>query len=127
MRARWRRSSELSLATVTSAVSTLFRCPPGYHGLSCETCSPGFERVPGGSYLGTCAGCNCNGHASACDPVNGHCLVLSGSGRSALSSSVIRNKFQRPVKRLGTFFPPPPLRLVILCAAFVLTGPLVGD
>uniref|UniRef100_H3D4F7 Heparan sulfate proteoglycan 2 n=1 Tax=Tetraodon nigroviridis TaxID=99883 RepID=H3D4F7_TETNG len=50
------------------------RCPPGYYGLSCETCSPGFERVSGGSYLGTCAGCNCNGHASACDPVNGHCL-----------------------------------------------------
>ncbi|XP_055079317.1 basement membrane-specific heparan sulfate proteoglycan core protein isoform X9 [Periophthalmus magnuspinnatus] len=50
------------------------RCPPGYTGLSCEMCSAGFERVPGGLYLGTCAGCNCNGHASACDPVNGHCL-----------------------------------------------------
>ncbi|XP_029282809.1 basement membrane-specific heparan sulfate proteoglycan core protein, partial [Cottoperca gobio] len=50
------------------------RCPPGYSGLSCETCSSGFERVPGGSYLGTCAGCNCNGHASACDPISGHCL-----------------------------------------------------
>ncbi|KAM6928874.1 basement membrane-specific heparan sulfate proteoglycan core protein isoform 4-T4 [Lycodopsis pacificus] len=50
------------------------RCSPGYSGLSCEMCSPGFERVPGGSYLGTCAGCNCNGHASACDPISGHCL-----------------------------------------------------
>ncbi|XP_051914453.1 basement membrane-specific heparan sulfate proteoglycan core protein isoform X3 [Hippocampus zosterae] len=50
------------------------RCPPGYTGLSCELCSSGFERVPGGSYLGTCAGCNCNGHASACDPISGHCL-----------------------------------------------------
>ncbi|XP_034445775.1 basement membrane-specific heparan sulfate proteoglycan core protein isoform X2 [Hippoglossus hippoglossus] len=50
------------------------RCSPGYTGLSCEMCSSGFERVPGGSYLGTCAGCNCNGHASACDPINGHCL-----------------------------------------------------
>ncbi|XP_029911416.1 basement membrane-specific heparan sulfate proteoglycan core protein isoform X2 [Myripristis murdjan] len=50
------------------------RCPPGYTGLSCEMCSSGFERVPGGTYLGTCAGCNCNGHASACDPINGHCL-----------------------------------------------------
>ncbi|KAM4611104.1 basement membrane-specific heparan sulfate proteoglycan core protein [Polymixia lowei] len=50
------------------------RCPPGYTGLSCEMCSSGFERVPGGSYLGTCAGCNCNGHASACDPISGHCL-----------------------------------------------------
>uniref|UniRef100_A0AAR2JID5 Heparan sulfate proteoglycan 2 n=1 Tax=Pygocentrus nattereri TaxID=42514 RepID=A0AAR2JID5_PYGNA len=50
------------------------RCPPGYSGLSCETCSSGFERVPGGRYLGTCAGCNCHGHANACDPVSGHCL-----------------------------------------------------
>ncbi|XP_072305364.1 basement membrane-specific heparan sulfate proteoglycan core protein isoform X2 [Eucyclogobius newberryi] len=50
------------------------RCPPGYTGLSCEMCSAGFERVPGGQYLGTCAGCNCNGHASACDPLSGHCL-----------------------------------------------------
>nr|XP_020441243.1 basement membrane-specific heparan sulfate proteoglycan core protein isoform X3 [Monopterus albus] len=50
------------------------RCPPGYSGLSCEMCSPGFERVPGGVYLGTCTGCNCNGHASACDPISGHCL-----------------------------------------------------
>uniref|UniRef100_A0A8C1JKE0 Heparan sulfate proteoglycan 2 n=1 Tax=Cyprinus carpio TaxID=7962 RepID=A0A8C1JKE0_CYPCA len=49
------------------------RCPAGYSGLSCESCSPGFERVPG-PYLGICAGCNCNGHASACDPISGHCL-----------------------------------------------------
>uniref|UniRef100_A0A673I3A5 Basement membrane-specific heparan sulfate proteoglycan core protein-like n=1 Tax=Sinocyclocheilus rhinocerous TaxID=307959 RepID=A0A673I3A5_9TELE len=49
------------------------RCPTGYSGLSCESCSPGFERVPG-PYLGICAGCNCNGHASACDPISGHCL-----------------------------------------------------
>ncbi|XP_062314893.1 basement membrane-specific heparan sulfate proteoglycan core protein isoform X7 [Osmerus eperlanus] len=50
------------------------RCPAGYSGLSCEMCTSGFERVPGGAYLGTCAGCNCNGHASACDPISGHCL-----------------------------------------------------
>ncbi|KAJ8016910.1 hypothetical protein DPEC_G00012250 [Dallia pectoralis] len=50
------------------------RCPPGYLGLSCEQCSSGFERVPGGNYLGSCAGCNCNGHGSACDPISGHCL-----------------------------------------------------
>ncbi|XP_067302205.1 basement membrane-specific heparan sulfate proteoglycan core protein isoform X7 [Pseudorasbora parva] len=49
------------------------RCPAGYSGLSCESCSPGFDRVPG-SYLGICAGCNCNGHAGACDPISGHCL-----------------------------------------------------
>ncbi|XP_048872623.1 basement membrane-specific heparan sulfate proteoglycan core protein isoform X12 [Brienomyrus brachyistius] len=50
------------------------KCPTGYSGLSCESCASGFERVSGGSYLGTCAGCNCNGHASACDPISGQCL-----------------------------------------------------
>ncbi|XP_055787285.1 basement membrane-specific heparan sulfate proteoglycan core protein-like isoform X5 [Salvelinus fontinalis] len=50
------------------------RCPPGYSGLSCEQCSTGFERVSGGNFLGSCAGCNCNGHASACDPISGQCL-----------------------------------------------------
>uniref|UniRef100_A0A5F9CNP8 Basement membrane-specific heparan sulfate proteoglycan core protein n=1 Tax=Oryctolagus cuniculus TaxID=9986 RepID=A0A5F9CNP8_RABIT len=50
------------------------RCPVGYSGLSCESCAAHFTRVPGGPYLGTCSGCNCNGHASSCDPVYGHCL-----------------------------------------------------
>uniref|UniRef100_A0A8C9YK48 Heparan sulfate proteoglycan 2 n=1 Tax=Sander lucioperca TaxID=283035 RepID=A0A8C9YK48_SANLU len=74
--------SDIVMETTTVEFSTLghakdveeCRCPPGYSGLSCEMCSPGFERVPGGSYLGTCAGCNCYGHASACDPISGHCL-----------------------------------------------------
>nr|XP_019568140.1 PREDICTED: basement membrane-specific heparan sulfate proteoglycan core protein isoform X7 [Rhinolophus sinicus] len=50
------------------------RCPIGYSGLSCESCDARFTRVPGGPYLGTCSGCNCNGHANSCDPVYGHCL-----------------------------------------------------
>ncbi|KAG9482678.1 hypothetical protein GDO78_011370 [Eleutherodactylus coqui] len=50
------------------------RCPTGYSGLSCEVCSPQFERVPGGPFLGTCAGCNCNGHASSCDSETGYCM-----------------------------------------------------
>ncbi|XP_073326188.1 basement membrane-specific heparan sulfate proteoglycan core protein [Pagrus major] len=74
--------SDIVMDTTTVEFSTMghaktveeCRCPPGYSGLSCEMCSSGFERVPGGSYLGTCAGCNCNGHASACDPISGHCL-----------------------------------------------------
>ncbi|XP_047187254.1 basement membrane-specific heparan sulfate proteoglycan core protein isoform X12 [Scophthalmus maximus] len=74
--------SDIVMDTTTVEFSTLghardveeCRCPPGYSGLSCEVCSSGFERIPGGSYLGTCAGCNCNGHASACDPISGHCL-----------------------------------------------------
>ncbi|KAM9751596.1 basement membrane-specific heparan sulfate proteoglycan core protein isoform 3-T3 [Menidia menidia] len=74
--------SDIVMDTTTVEFSTLghakdveeCRCPAGYSGLSCEMCSSGFERVPGGPYLGTCAGCNCNGHATACDPINGHCL-----------------------------------------------------
>ncbi|KAM8864757.1 basement membrane-specific heparan sulfate proteoglycan core protein isoform 6-T6 [Spinachia spinachia] len=74
--------SEIVMDTASVEFSTMghakdveeCRCPPGYSGLSCEMCSPGFERVPGGSYLGTCAGCNCNGHASACDPISERCL-----------------------------------------------------
>ncbi|KAM3922273.1 basement membrane-specific heparan sulfate proteoglycan core protein isoform 4-T4 [Leptodactylus fuscus] len=50
------------------------RCPTGYSGLSCETCSPQFDRIPGGPFLGTCSGCNCNGHASSCDSETGYCI-----------------------------------------------------
>ncbi|XP_077312090.1 basement membrane-specific heparan sulfate proteoglycan core protein isoform X8 [Lithobates pipiens] len=50
------------------------RCPVGYSGLSCESCSPQFERVPGGPFLGTCSGCNCNGHARSCDSESGYCI-----------------------------------------------------
>ncbi|XP_032903838.1 basement membrane-specific heparan sulfate proteoglycan core protein isoform X7 [Amblyraja radiata] len=50
------------------------RCPQSYVGLSCETCAPGFNRVPNGQYLGVCDGCSCNGHASTCDKVTGYCL-----------------------------------------------------
>ncbi|XP_078095298.1 basement membrane-specific heparan sulfate proteoglycan core protein isoform X4 [Mustelus asterias] len=50
------------------------RCPLSYMGLSCETCSHGFQRVSTGPYLGVCDGCSCNGHASSCDKVTGYCL-----------------------------------------------------
>ncbi|XP_061591358.1 basement membrane-specific heparan sulfate proteoglycan core protein isoform X3 [Cololabis saira] len=74
--------SDVVMDTTTVEFSTLghakaveeCRCPPGYTGLSCELCSSGFERVPGGQYMGTCAGCNCYGHATACDRISGHCL-----------------------------------------------------
>lgn len=55
-------------------------CPPGYSGLSCETCLPGFYRLrsqPGGRTpgptLGTCVPCQCNGHSSLCDPETSIC------------------------------------------------------
>ncbi|CAH1240507.1 HSPG2 [Branchiostoma lanceolatum] len=49
------------------------RCPPGYTGLSCQDCAPGFTRNGEGLYLGMCAPCDCNGHASICDPETGAC------------------------------------------------------
>lgn len=55
-------------------------CPPGYSGLSCETCLPGFYRLrsqPGGRTpgptLGTCVPCQCNGHSNLCDPETSIC------------------------------------------------------
>ena len=50
------------------------QCPPGYQGLSCESCSPGYYRSPG-LYLGYCQQCQCNGKSTSCDPTNGKCLV----------------------------------------------------
>uniref|UniRef100_A0A452E6V7 Laminin subunit alpha-2 n=1 Tax=Capra hircus TaxID=9925 RepID=A0A452E6V7_CAPHI len=55
-------------------------CPPGYSGLSCETCMPGFYRLrsePGGRTpgptLGTCVPCQCHGHSNLCDPETSVC------------------------------------------------------
>ncbi|KAK7494115.1 hypothetical protein BaRGS_00014588, partial [Batillaria attramentaria] len=50
-------------------------CPEGYTGLSCQNCAAGYLRVPDQSTaLGRCTRCNCNGHASSCDPVTGRCM-----------------------------------------------------
>ncbi|XP_037900995.1 laminin subunit alpha [Glossina fuscipes] len=48
-------------------------CPPGYTGLSCEDCAPGYYRDPNGPYGGYCIPCECNGHADTCDCVTGIC------------------------------------------------------
>ncbi|OXB60717.1 hypothetical protein ASZ78_006080, partial [Callipepla squamata] len=49
------------------------RCPPGYHGLSCQDCAPGYTRTGGGLYLGHCELCECNGHSDSCHPESGLC------------------------------------------------------
>ncbi|KAK3929045.1 Laminin subunit alpha [Frankliniella fusca] len=48
-------------------------CPPGYKGLSCEDCAPGYYRSQTGPYGGYCVPCQCNGHSDICDPVTGIC------------------------------------------------------
>ncbi|XP_033738423.1 laminin subunit alpha-2-like isoform X2 [Pecten maximus] len=60
--------SPLSLPSVE-----MCNCPPGYAGLSCERCAPGYRRLNGQLYGGICEGCNCNGHADTCDLVTGRC------------------------------------------------------
>ncbi|XP_040507369.1 basement membrane-specific heparan sulfate proteoglycan core protein isoform X8 [Gallus gallus] len=49
------------------------RCPPGYRGLSCQDCAPGYTRTGGGLYLGHCELCECNGHSDTCHPESGLC------------------------------------------------------
>lgn len=51
------------------------QCPPGYQGLSCEDCAPGYYRTQAGPYGGYCVPCQCNGHSDVCDPVTGICMV----------------------------------------------------
>nr|XP_022341960.1 basement membrane-specific heparan sulfate proteoglycan core protein-like isoform X4 [Crassostrea virginica] len=48
-------------------------CPPGYFGLSCQDCAPGYTRMQQGPYLGICTRCNCHGHSADCDPITGSC------------------------------------------------------
>uniref|UniRef100_A0A8C4MP16 Laminin subunit alpha-1 n=1 Tax=Equus asinus asinus TaxID=83772 RepID=A0A8C4MP16_EQUAS len=47
-------------------------CPPGYMGVSCESCLPGYYRVDGILFGGICQPCECHGHAAQCD-VHGVC------------------------------------------------------
>lgn len=49
--------------------------PPEVFFLSLQECDEGYTRSSSGLYLGTCERCNCNGHASSCDPETGSCLV----------------------------------------------------
>ncbi|XP_074943697.1 laminin subunit alpha-2 isoform X1 [Phalacrocorax aristotelis] len=55
-------------------------CPVGYSGLSCESCSPGFYRLPSSpaertpaQTLGACVVCQCHGHSTMCDPETSVC------------------------------------------------------
>ncbi|XP_053314949.1 laminin subunit alpha-2 isoform X2 [Spea bombifrons] len=87
---RQTRISEISLEVAEQGTSFTIssqayliekcHCPPGYSGLSCETCSAGFYRVaptfPGrrpGPALGTCVPCECHGHSDICDPDTSVC------------------------------------------------------
>ncbi|XP_069076126.1 laminin subunit alpha-3 isoform X1 [Pleurodeles waltl] len=50
-------------------------CKPGYTGVACERCAPGYFGNPL-QYGGSCQPCRCNknGQAVSCDPLTGECL-----------------------------------------------------
>lgn len=54
-----------------------------------QECDEGYTRSSSGLYLGTCERCDCNGHASSCDPETGRCLV--GWFFSHCSSSLLNS------------------------------------
>ncbi|XP_064107459.1 laminin subunit alpha lam-3-like isoform X1 [Macrobrachium nipponense] len=60
-------------ATLVTGAVERCNCPPGYTGLSCELCEPGYRRVNNTIFGGTCERCDCNGHAESCDPFTGAC------------------------------------------------------
>uniref|UniRef100_A0A8C3JRC6 Laminin subunit alpha-2 n=1 Tax=Calidris pygmaea TaxID=425635 RepID=A0A8C3JRC6_9CHAR len=87
---RQSRISEISLevaegGTVSGMTPQAFLiekcdCPLGYSGLSCESCSPGFYRLPPAPVgrtpaqpLGDCVLCQCHGHSTMCDPETSIC------------------------------------------------------
>ncbi|KAK9737087.1 Laminin EGF domain [Popillia japonica] len=53
-------------------------CPPGYTGLSCQDCAPGYKRSDAGLYLGACSKCDCNGYSDECDIDTGVCINCDG-------------------------------------------------
>ncbi|ESO89633.1 hypothetical protein LOTGIDRAFT_164938 [Lottia gigantea] len=52
------------------------QCGTGYIGSSCEECAPGYRRDKVGEkgYLGVCVPCECNNHATECNPDTGDCI-----------------------------------------------------
>ncbi|XP_068604397.1 laminin subunit alpha-1 [Brachionichthys hirsutus] len=57
-------------------------CPPGYAGLSCQECAPGFSRQPLSGlssrnqkslFVRPCVRCRCSNHSERCDAETGEC------------------------------------------------------
>uniref|UniRef100_A0A3P8WGE8 Laminin subunit alpha-1 n=1 Tax=Cynoglossus semilaevis TaxID=244447 RepID=A0A3P8WGE8_CYNSE len=58
-------------------------CPPGYSGLSCQECAPGYFRQSQSELssqsrksmvVTPCIPCQCNNHSTSCDKESGECL-----------------------------------------------------
>uniref|UniRef100_A0A672L9B0 Heparan sulfate proteoglycan 2 n=1 Tax=Sinocyclocheilus grahami TaxID=75366 RepID=A0A672L9B0_SINGR len=72
------------------------QCPPGYHGLSCQDCSPGYTRTGGGLYLGHCELCECNGHTDSCHPETGICTNCQHNTKGELCEQCADGFFGDP-------------------------------
>lgn len=74
-------SVDMDIANNTSPTGKIAKgtemcdCPPGYAGLSCELCAPGYRRVNNTLVNGLCVKCECNGHSPSCDPYTGRCSI----------------------------------------------------
>ncbi|XP_038076283.1 basement membrane-specific heparan sulfate proteoglycan core protein-like isoform X2 [Patiria miniata] len=75
-------------------------CPIGYTGLSCEDCDVGYTRTGGGLYLGVCGPCQCNGHATDCDPETGVCRACQDNTGGDRCDQCLPGYYGNPV--LGT-------------------------
>uniref|UniRef100_A0A4W6EDC8 Laminin subunit alpha-1 n=1 Tax=Lates calcarifer TaxID=8187 RepID=A0A4W6EDC8_LATCA len=71
-------------------------CPPGYTGLSCQECAPGYFRQPQSElssqslksmFVRPCVRCRCNNHSETCNTETGECQDCQHhtSGRSCES------------------------------------------
>ncbi|KAM9826836.1 laminin subunit alpha-1 [Neosynchiropus ocellatus] len=77
-----RDESGSELSTGTARLVESCECPPGYAGLSCQECAPGYFRQPQSELspdsrrsliVRPCIPCRCNNHSMSCDPETGVC------------------------------------------------------
>ncbi|OCT76655.1 hypothetical protein XELAEV_18031856mg [Xenopus laevis] len=73
--------SEMHSGREVAHLIEICECPPGYTGLSCQDCAPGYFKekptetnVRGSQPLiARCVPCQCNNHSDICDPDTGNC------------------------------------------------------
>ncbi|XP_072008302.1 laminin subunit alpha-1 [Engystomops pustulosus] len=75
-------ASEMHSGREAANLIEICECPPGYTGLSCQECAPGYYReqvtevnlLKAQPYIAPCVPCQCSNHSEACDPHTGECM-----------------------------------------------------
>lgn len=75
-------AAEMHSGREKSHLIEICECPPGYAGLSCQECAPGYYRekvtelnVRGPQpFIAPCVPCQCSNHSEICDADTGECL-----------------------------------------------------